>query len=288
MKTTTMIALALFLGAAVADRVAHADPGPQITPTAASRTAHSSVFIYDDYWRDSYGYQVNRSNSSSAGHWEDTAETSLGGQYQYAEGSAFHYSDVNSSGTWWGDGLYCEIWTYSNAIDYHAGQATSENSGTFHAEFTTQARMRVNYYWELGAWGTAADHDVSALISLSQLGGDDIFVYTFDDFWGDNAPFYTYLQPGSYEVNGMAAAAVTASHWADYHDPLEYASSYILLWLRSYCPADYDTDMDVDADDYDAFEAAFVSEAADTDVNGDGCVDEADWDAFVEAYDDGC
>jgi hypothetical protein len=288
----SVLALTLATAGALATAFVAARPaGAQeltIYPTSAQRTAHSRIFIYDSYWRDSFGYQDDRSNSSATGHWEETAETSGGGTYQYAEGNAFHYSDINTPGMWWGDGIYAEIWTYSNAIDYWNGVATSENSGTLHVAFTTDRRMRVNYYWELGAWGTAPDHDVSGLISLSEQGGDDIFLYTFDDFWGDNAPFYTYLQPGAYEVDGAASSEVTASQYADYRDPLEYANSYILLWLRVFCVADYDTDMDVDTDDYDAFEAGFISEAPDTDVNGDGVIDGEDWDAYVEAYDDGC
>ena len=54
------------------------------------------------------------------------------------------------------------------------------------------------------------------------------------------------------------------------------------------CPADFNHDSFINADDYDAFASAFDPGALDADINADGFVNADDFDRFAESFEGGC
>jgi hypothetical protein len=91
-----------------------------------------------------------------------------------------------------------------------------------------------------------------------------------------------WLQPGAHTIDvradvfaygGSGGGGFSEQHTAD------LGFEFVILAV-----ADFDADGDVDADDAQAFGAAFVNGSLDTDVNGDGSVDSADASLFDAAW----
>src|SRR5262249_11832197 len=152
--------------------VAAADPGPQIVPTKAIRIAYSGSLIQD-------GPEVFESDmkydTTTAGSLDTFAESYAYGDSQDVEGTTSHFSMVKSPGAWWGDGVAAEFSTNAYALNWGNGLARQQSRDELYVEFDVPERLRVSLVWEHDLGATAADYDVSALLSLSKMGAGDVF-----------------------------------------------------------------------------------------------------------------